>query len=85
MPLGIESHLRRMRDRREGFWRDAPVPAPEQAAINRLPPNSAEAMLALAEAVAEAGQPGNARLLAEQALALAPGHPGARPFLAAGG
>lgn len=85
MQLGIESHLKGMRTRREGFWRDAPVPAPEHAAINRLPPNGAEAMLALAQAVAETGQAGSARLLAEQALRLAPGHPGARAFLAGEG
>jgi glycosyltransferase involved in cell wall biosynthesis/GT2 family glycosyltransferase len=80
--FAIETHVAGMRVRREGYWRDAAVPAPEQAAINRLPPNGAEAMLALAEAVAEMGQRRSARLLAEQALRLAPGHPGARAFLA---
>jgi GT2 family glycosyltransferase len=85
MRFAIEAHLAGMRARREGFWRDAPRPPPEHAEINRHAPNGAEAMLALARAIAETGQAETARALAEQALALAPGHPGVRRFLDAGG
>jgi glycosyltransferase involved in cell wall biosynthesis len=83
MRLAIEREVAGQRARREGYWARLPVAAPEQAIINAHPPQSAEALLALAEVVAANGQEETARALAGQALRLAPGHPGARAFLGA--
>ncbi|MBB3898991.1 glycosyltransferase [Roseococcus suduntuyensis] len=73
--FAVERHLAGMQVRREGFWgRGLPLSG-EQALISQFAPNGAEAMLALAEAVAVAGRAETAALLAEQACRLSPGHP----------
>jgi O-antigen biosynthesis protein len=72
--FAVERHLAGMQARREGYWARGLPLSPEQAMISDLPPNGAEAMLALAETAALGGQAGTAALLAEQARRLAPGH-----------
>lgn len=72
--FAVERHLAGMQARREGYWARGLPLSPEQSAIGDLPPNGAEAMLALAEAAALGGQPATEALLAEQACRLAPRH-----------
>jgi len=72
MRFAVERHLAGMQARREGYWSRGLPLSGDQALINALPPNGAEAMLALAEAAALGGQRAAAALLAAQACRLAP-------------
>ncbi|WP_206931174.1 glycosyltransferase [Roseococcus thiosulfatophilus] len=73
--FAVERHLAGMQARREGYWARGLPLSGEQTLIGDFAPNGAEAMLALAEAVAVAGRDETAALLAEQACRLSPGHP----------
>ncbi len=79
--LAIERELAGMQGRREAYWAHAPHVTEAQGEVARLPPNSAEAMLAAARLALGQQQTGTARMLAAQALRLAPGHPGALDLL----
>ncbi|MEI6159889.1 MAG: glycosyltransferase, partial [Roseococcus sp.] len=79
--LAIERDLAGMQGRREAYWAHAPHVTADHGAIARHPPNGAEAMLAAAAFALGQRQPETARLLALQALRIAPGHPGAEPLL----
>jgi hypothetical protein len=79
--LAIERELAGMQGRREAYWAHAPHVTEAQGEIARLPPNGAEAMLAAARLALGQQQPETARMLARQALSIAPGHPGARELL----
>jgi hypothetical protein len=83
--LAVEARLAGLRREREAYFNRLPLASVEQREIGALPPQSAEAMLALARAVAAAGQGETARALAGQALRLAPGHAAAADFLAGDG
>ncbi|WP_283094299.1 glycosyltransferase [Sediminicoccus sp. KRV36] len=80
--LAIEKELAGQQARHEAYWAHAPHVTADQAAIGRHPPNSAEAMLAAAAHALNQRQPGAARLLAAQALRIAPGHPDALRLMA---
>jgi hypothetical protein len=79
--LAIERELAGMQGRREAYWAHAPGVTEAQGEIARLPPNGAEAMLAAARLALGQQQPETARMLAAQALRIAPGHPDALAFL----
>jgi glycosyltransferase involved in cell wall biosynthesis/GT2 family glycosyltransferase len=83
--LAVEARLAGLRREREAYFNRLPLASVEQREIGALPPQSAEAMLALARAIAAAGQGETARALAGQALRLAPGHAAAADFLAGDG
>jgi len=80
--LAIERELAGMQGRREAYWAHAPHVTAAQGDIARHPPNGAEAMLAAARFALGQHQAETARILALQALSIAPGHPGAEALLA---
>jgi len=73
--LAIERELAGMQARREAYWQYGDRTTPAQECIARHPPNSAEAMLAAARHARVQDRGATARLLVQQALRLAPGHP----------
>jgi glycosyltransferase involved in cell wall biosynthesis/GT2 family glycosyltransferase len=79
--LAVERELAGMQARREAYWQHAPHVTEAQGEVARLPPNSAEAMLAAARLALGQEHRATARLLAAQALRIAPGHPGALDLL----
>ena len=79
--LAIERDLAGQQARREAYWAHAPGVTADQGAIARHPPNGAEAMLAAAHVALGQRQGETARLLALQALRIAPGHPAAQQLL----
>lgn len=82
MRLAVERELAGMQARREAYWAHAPHVTEAQGEVARHPPNGAEAMLAAARLALGQQQTDTARMLAAQALRLAPGHPGALAFVA---
>lgn len=82
MRLAIERELAGQQARREAYWAHAPHWTADQAGIAQHAPNGAEAMLAAARFALGQRQAESARMLALQALRIAPGHPGAQELLA---